>query len=301
MGKPQSQAPPLGCLPPGRPGGGGHSHGFDIQEHLARNRITSTRQHGRCDALILIKQSDSPGPHRGSKQELLGVRPRHPRFGDFFTPAFHWAEITSRPTQPRLGPSPTSHHGPTDSALRTNPYLEVTDLTYPHFSNMPEAVHLGDLLRIWVRPGARFLPSPPDFQGPARAHQAPPEPRRFPGLGLALPASPGSFALPHWTPCGAYLRHSGFWDLNQTPFRSAGGDGGHCPTLPNGVSPSLRTNQPMFNCCSHGTLLHFRLQSSRLNICYYHQDLHPRRLHPGSRPGLLRHRGGPPTNRAVMS
>ena len=23
---------------------------------------------------------------------------------------------------------------------------------------MPEAVHLGDLLRIWVRPGARFTP-----------------------------------------------------------------------------------------------------------------------------------------------
>ena len=35
-------------------------------------------------------------------------------------------------------------------------------------------------------------------------------------------------------------------------------------------------------CCSHGTLLHFGLQSSRLNICYYHQD-----LHPGSRPRLL--------------
>ena len=44
----------------------------------------------------------------------------------------------------------------------------------------------------------------------------------------------------------------------------------------------------MFNCCSHGTLLHFGLQSSRLNICYYHQDLHPRRLHPDSRPRLRR-------------
>lgn len=47
----------------------------------------------------------------------------------------------------------------------------------------PEAVHLGDLLRIWVRPGARFTPSPPDFQGPARAHRTPPEPRRFPRHG----------------------------------------------------------------------------------------------------------------------
>ncbi|KAK2836726.1 hypothetical protein Q7C36_014599 [Tachysurus vachellii] len=31
--------------------------------------------------------------------------------------------------QPRLGPSPTSHPGPTDPALRANPYPEVTDLT----------------------------------------------------------------------------------------------------------------------------------------------------------------------------
>ena len=51
---------------------------------------------------------------------------------------------------------------------------------------------------------------------------------------------------------------------------------------------SLRTDRPMFNCCSHGTLLHFSLQSSRLNICYYHQDLHPRRLHSGSLPKLPR-------------
>ena len=28
----------------------------------------------------------------------------------------------------------------------------------------------------------------------------------------------------------------------------------------------------MSNSCSHGTLLHFSLQSSHLNICYYHQD-----------------------------
>uniref|UniRef100_A0A8C9YD61 Uncharacterized protein n=1 Tax=Sander lucioperca TaxID=283035 RepID=A0A8C9YD61_SANLU len=42
------------------------------------------------------------------------------------------------------------------------------------------AVHLGDLLRIWVRPGARFTPSPRIFKvhhlsGPiARAHAPPP-------------------------------------------------------------------------------------------------------------------------------
>ena len=46
-------------------------------------------------------------------------------------------------------------------------------------SNMPEAVHLGDLLWMWVRPCGRFTPSPPDFQGLVRAHQMPLEPRRF--------------------------------------------------------------------------------------------------------------------------
>jgi hypothetical protein len=42
----------------------------------------------------------------------------------------------------------------------------------------------------------------------------------------------------------------------------------------------------MSNCCSHGTFLHFSLQSSHLNICYYHQDLHYGPFHPGSRPRL---------------
>ena len=43
----------------------------------------------------------------------------------------------------------------------------------------------------------------------------------------------------------------------------------------------------MSKCCSHGTLLHFSLQNSHLNICYYHQDLHLRPFHSGSRHELL--------------
>ena len=35
------------------------------------------------------------------------------------------------------------------------------------------------------------------------------------------------------------------------------------------IAPSLRIDSPMSNCCSHGTFLHFSLQSSHLNICYY--------------------------------
>ncbi|KAK8670436.1 hypothetical protein V6N13_037054 [Hibiscus sabdariffa] len=42
----------------------------------------------------------------------------------------------------------------------------------------------------------------------------------------------------------------------------------------------------MRKCRSHGTFPLFGLQSSHLNICYYHQDLHRRPLRPGSRPGF---------------
>uniref|UniRef100_A0A8U8B221 Uncharacterized protein n=1 Tax=Geospiza parvula TaxID=87175 RepID=A0A8U8B221_GEOPR len=43
--------------------------------------------------------------------------------------------------------------------------IRLADFPYLHCSNMPEAVHLGDLLRIWVRPGARLTPSPRIFTG----------------------------------------------------------------------------------------------------------------------------------------
>ncbi|KAK8701096.1 hypothetical protein V6N13_019486 [Hibiscus sabdariffa] len=42
----------------------------------------------------------------------------------------------------------------------------------------------------------------------------------------------------------------------------------------------------MCKCHSRGTFPLFGLQSSHLNICYYHQDLHRRPLRPGSRPGF---------------
>ncbi|KAK7383522.1 hypothetical protein VNO78_29202 [Psophocarpus tetragonolobus] len=42
----------------------------------------------------------------------------------------------------------------------------------------------------------------------------------------------------------------------------------------------------MCKCRSHGAFPLFGLQSSHLNICYYHQDLHRRPLRPGSRPGF---------------
>lgn len=87
------------------------------------------------------------------------------------------------PSRQSLGVSHASIHQPPEPILIPKLRIRLADFPYLHCSNMPEAVHLGDLLRIWVRPGARFTPSPPDFQGPARAHRTPPEPRRFPRRG----------------------------------------------------------------------------------------------------------------------
>lgn len=62
----------------------------------------------------------------------------------------------------------------------------------------------------------------------------------------------------------------------------------HVPRLLTGASPPLRTDSPSYNRCSRGTLLHFSLQRSRLNTCYYHQDLHYWPFRPPS-PGSLPH------------
>ena len=44
--------------------------------------------------------------------------------------------------------------------------------------------------------------------------------------------------------------------------------------LQNGISLSLRSGSLASKYCSRETFLHFGLQSSHLNICYCHQDLH---------------------------
>ena len=123
---------------------------------------------------------------------------------------------------------PASYPSPTGPVLRANPFPEVTDLIcrlpLPTLFYRLEAVHLGDLLRIWVRPGMKIIVSPQDFQGPTGVHRTPREARCFtesmslsrgkplPGsLTLTkkrklfpelLPASPGSVALPHQAPKG---------------------------------------------------------------------------------------------------
>jgi len=49
----------------------------------------------------------------------------------------------------------------------------------------------------------------------------------------------------------------------------------------------LRTGSPVANRSCYRTRLHFSLQRSHLNNCYYHQDLHWVLLHRASRQGFL--------------
>ena len=56
--------------------------------------------------------------------------------------------------------------------------------------------------------------------------------------------------------------------------------------LQNGISLSLRSGSLASKCCSRETFLHFGLQSSHLNICYYHQGLHYSPFQRGSRQRL---------------
>lgn len=80
------------------------------------------------------------------------------------------ASRSARPG-PARQPNPLPDQARHAPLLRANPYSEVTDpicrLPLPTLIYRLEALHLGDLLRIWVRTGA----TPPrgpllDFQGP---------------------------------------------------------------------------------------------------------------------------------------
>ena len=92
--------------------------------------------------------------------------------------------------QPATVPILASYSSPTGPALRANPFPEVTDLIcrlpLPTLFYRLEAVHLGDLLRIWVRPGTKVTMSPSDFQGTTEVHRTPQEPRCFTGTGIPI-------------------------------------------------------------------------------------------------------------------
>ena len=126
------------------------------------------------------------------------------------------------------------------------------------------------------------------FQGPSRAHRTPQDVSdAFPAVGpyLRLIRFQGANRLlkrKENSSRGSRRRHqarlryrplatSPFGNFNPFPFRAMDV---LIKTFHTEFPSSLRTDLPMSNCCSHGTFLHFSLQSSHLNICYYHQDLH---------------------------
>lgn len=70
-----------------------------------------------------------------------------------------------------VGADPLPNQARNAPVLRANPYPEVRDpicrLPLPTLVYRLEALNLGDLLRIWVRAGAKAPRGPlPDFQGP---------------------------------------------------------------------------------------------------------------------------------------
>lgn len=167
--------------------------------------------------------------------------------------------------QPAAVPKPASHSSPTDPVLRANPFPEVTDLIcrlpLPTLFYRLEAIHLGDLLRIWVRSGTKITLSPRDFQGPTQMHRTPREARCFTGTTTLSPAKPipgcpsltkkrelfpgpaptslGSFALPHWTlPKACRSPCSGSGILTRFPFD---------PTRAHGMMMSFQQQQQCFD------------------------------------------------------
>lgn len=144
----QRRRPPLGRRAGAAVGGGG---GGRRPPQLGRST-------GRARRASRVAAARAPGRAARGASSSRGARPAPLR-------------APARPTQPL------------EPILIPKLRIRLADFPYLHCSNMPEAVHLGDLLRIWVRPGARLTPSPPDFHGPARAHRTPPEPRRFPRRG----------------------------------------------------------------------------------------------------------------------
>jgi hypothetical protein len=213
---------------------------------------------------------------------------------------------------PHTKPTHCSLPHPHNPTLRANPFPEVTDLIcrlpLPTLFYGPETVHLGDLMRLSVRPDANIHTYVPRLFKGRRQGTGPDCPNRGSGFPSSptlspdkrIPGSQRSNSL-HYRfqllkrkenssracrrrrrvlvalvlpPCLqmrvlvqecepvslSEVRLGCILAREQPPF--------------NTVRLLLRTDSPVSNCCSHGTLLHFGLQRSQLNSCYYHQDLH---------------------------
>ena len=139
--------------------------------------------------------------------------------------------IRKRPTVKKVTLSSRISHSRFQQLLKP-PGPQSQSFSRSYGSNLPtsltyivlglEAVHLGDLLRIWVRPAVKLTLTPSDFQGPTGVHRTAQDPRCFteatslspdkpiPGITLLTkkrelfpelqPTFLSLFALPLWTP-----------------------------------------------------------------------------------------------------
>ncbi|KAG6627061.1 hypothetical protein CIPAW_15G097400 [Carya illinoinensis] len=146
------------------------------------------------------------------------------------------------------------------------------------------------------RPPERSFPvrPPAGTRRPALAARAARASQSFSrGYGSILPTSlayivPSTRGCSPWRPDAVMSTTGRGWHSVLRIFKGRRGRTGHhakCGALP-AAGPYLRLSrfQGGQACRSHGTFPLFGLQSSHLNICYYHQDLHRRPLRPGSRP-----------------
>ncbi|WZY99262.1 hypothetical protein YC2023_071591 [Brassica napus] len=107
---------------------------------------------GPSQCFVLIKQSDSPCPYQFCW--LLDARGKLPKEPFPVRPPADTrrSALATLAAQAARQQSTGSELGPPSPALRANPFPEVTDpfcrLPLPTLFHRPEAVHLGDLMRL---------------------------------------------------------------------------------------------------------------------------------------------------------
>ncbi|CAK8680638.1 unnamed protein product [Clavelina lepadiformis] len=176
----------------------------------------------------------------------MGLRysTRRDRHRSRLTPAAGWKQEFA---QSGTAPHPASCLSPTDPALRANPFPEVTDLVcrlpLPTLFYRPEAVHLGDLLRIWYDLARKLHLLPRIFKGRRELTRTPQETWCFTGAHVpisgrtdsrvaapyqekrTLPrthASVSEFVCVAALGAEAPISVSRFGNINPIPFRTTG-------------------------------------------------------------------------------
>lgn len=133
---------------------------------MAAEGTSSARPRQDVEAQTASRTADTPqqGRSAGGQGTRPSSDPGRPtdKSGDRPFPLAQARHVSTDPLPDQ------ARHAP---ILRANPCSEVTDpicrLPLPTLFYRLEALNLGDLLRIWVRAGAKYPRSPyPDFQGP---------------------------------------------------------------------------------------------------------------------------------------